>query len=250
MVWLNSFSNYFDFILAKYEEHLHDKSITASHSDVAFMNSAKRVISCFVNEMLVLSSLIKTTKHFSKCEEKNVFWIVLHTKKDPNYKVWAPISTAITDKNINFDLKDGRVRSLDPNDIGQVIYFSEIRNNQSIHCELLTETKQLFAMLLDLDDAQSKCKISEVINEINNSIRHQILAYKENKPFIPLYRPPIEYEQAIVEGHHTHPMNKSRVPMPQMTVNTELYNFERIKIYFYKLPKSCLNIYGNYEKII
>lgn len=45
-------------------------------------------------------------------------------------------------------------------------------------------------------------------------------------------------------------MNKSRVPVKQMTVNTAHYDFRKIKIYFYKVNKSLMNIYGNYEYVM
>lgn len=244
MVFLNlSLSDYYDIILTKYEQSiLEDYS---SDENVALINSLKRVISCFVNELLVSSKLLKITKNVNKSEES--YWIVMHSNNHSEYNIWVPIIINLTEKNINFDIKNGTVKFLDPNDIGQVILITEIRN-KSIHCELVTCIKQIFATLLV--DRENECKVSQVINEINNSIQHQILAYKENNSFIPLGRPPMEYEQSIIEGHHSHPMNKSRVPMHQMIVNTSVYNFNAIKVHFYKVPKSVMNIYGNYEKVI
>lgn len=243
MVLPNLLSDYLNIIVDKYEYSLRDKTIS-NYESVAFFNASKRLITCLVNELLVTSSLVKISKNCDHSDDS--FWVVLHNKSTTNFKIWIPIIHKITEKNINYDIASGTVLFLDPRDIGQIILFSEIRN-QSTHCELVTEIKQIFGMVTDVE---CKFGIPEIISGIDNSIQHQILAYKESRKFIPLWRPPIEYEQAITVGHPTHPMNKSRVSVHQMKVNTALYDFKNTKICFYKVPKAFMNIYGNYEDII
>lgn len=99
-------------------------------------------------------------------------------------------------------------------------------------------------------DAESKSAIANIVHEINDSIQNQALAYKNGATFVPLWRPPIEYEQAITVGHATHPMNKSRVPTTEMNFYTALYDFNRVNILLYKVDKALMNIYGNYEEIM
>lgn len=239
-------SDYHKIVLRKYKQSLCSIS-TARLKNMAIMDSSRRVISCLVNEHLVKSSLIKIIgKNNEYYQADDSFWLVLHNNSDLQSKIWVPIIHNITEKNINFDIEKGIVHFLDPNDLGLVVLLSD-SGKQSPQCELVTEIEQIFEMVIDLGNSGA---IAAMVNEINNSIQHQVVAYEKSASFIPLWSHPIEYEQAITVGHATHPMNKSRVPMHQMKVDTTLYNFKKIKVYFLKVPKSSMNIYGNYEKVM
>lgn len=237
--------NDYDKIISKKYDKLCPAKTVINFEKVAFWSASRRIISCFVNEELVASTLINKKTNYND-HPKDSFWVVVHNKRNVEFKIWIPLTLTITEKNINFDIERGTVRFLDPSDLGSIMFLTHTCN-QVTQCEEVTEISQIFRMTVD---AENKHMFSDVIQEIKNSIKHQVLAYKKGASFIPLWRPPIQYEQEIIVGHATHPMNKSRVPVPEIRLNVEVYNFKKIKVHFYKVPKASMNIYGNYEQLM
>lgn len=169
-------------ILETYERSVADKAIT-QYEHIAFMSATKRVISCLVNEQLATSSLIRISKTYKS--GVGGFWVVLRSKQKVHWKIWIPIAKKITEKNINFDIEKGTVHFLDPSDLGEVALLSDSSDQSTIRCRSVTEIKQIFEMLLV--DSENRSTIYEVVSEINNSIQHQILAYKDSLAFVPLW---------------------------------------------------------------
>ncbi|KAF7727683.1 hypothetical protein EC973_007238 [Apophysomyces ossiformis] len=89
-----------------------------------------------------------------------------------------------------------------------------------------------------------------IAQELDSSITHQNHTYDNPKPLPTLASSTIHWEQSILEGHATHPMHKARKSYPPMPpLNPGQVNLEQPKIRPVAIPKSSMNLRGDFEEL-
>ncbi|KAG0171015.1 hypothetical protein DFQ30_001634 [Apophysomyces sp. BC1015] len=103
-----------------------------------------------------------------------------------------------------------------------------------------------FAQDLDVNN-----KLRDVIaQELDSSIAHQNHTYDNPKTLPTLNSSTIHWEQSILEGHATHPMHKARKSYPPMPpLEPGHVNLEQPKLRAVAIPKSSLNLRGEFEEL-
>ncbi|KAJ3170865.1 hypothetical protein HDU87_008693 [Geranomyces variabilis] len=140
-----------------------------------------------------------------------------------------------------------RVAFLDPADIAP-LGITTYGQQQTL------DPVQLFDLLVpvDLEIADREC-LARLRRELRSSVDCQTQLY-ENRPKQPsLGSPAIQWEQAIVEGHATHPMHRSRTPLDDDTHAAIAKSSEGLlqpTITFVSVPRSKVSIFGSYDELL
>ncbi|EJU04764.1 hypothetical protein DACRYDRAFT_75668 [Dacryopinax primogenitus] len=90
----------------------------------------------------------------------------------------------------------------------------------------------------------------ELAEEFGSSVEWQAYSYDHPAVIPTLQSPSIKWEQTILEGHPTHPMNKARKSLPPMPVITPgSYDFLNPTIRIMRVPRRNLKLRGEFENI-
>ncbi|CAI2165170.1 487_t:CDS:2 [Funneliformis geosporum] len=125
--------------------------------------------------------------------------------------------------------------------------FSSLNSNDSIEAISPVELMRIFGAWMKLDDDIVK----QVNAELDSSVQYQAYTYKNHNHQLSLLSSSIEWEQSLLEGHATHPMNKARLaitPIPEILPGT--YDFTSPLIRFVEVPLDKMVIRGSYIKTI
>ncbi|OBZ85715.1 Uncharacterized protein y4xN [Choanephora cucurbitarum] len=100
-------------------------------------------------------------------------------------------------------------------------------------------------------DRQVNAKLREQIGqELGSSILFQKYTYDYPKKLPGLNSSTIAWEQAVVEGHATHPMHKARKSFPPMkTLSPGSYDLDHPKVRLVGVPRSSAILRGDYENL-
>ncbi|KAI9282553.1 hypothetical protein BY458DRAFT_467836 [Sporodiniella umbellata] len=101
------------------------------------------------------------------------------------------------------------------------------------------------------DDMEMNTKLRDQISqELGSSIIFQKHTYDNPKPLPGFQSTTFKWEQAVVEGHATHPMHKARKsfpPMPPLIPGS--YDLDHPNVRLVGLPKSSAVVRGEYEEL-
>ncbi|CAG8495223.1 1781_t:CDS:2 [Funneliformis mosseae] len=127
------------------------------------------------------------------------------------------------------------------------LIFSLLNSNDSIEAISSVELMRIFGAWMKLDDDFVK----QIIAELDSSVQYQTYTYKSYNHQLSLLTSSIEWEQSLLEGHATHPMNKARLamtPIPKIFPGT--YDFNNPLIRFVEVPIDKMVIRGSYKRTI
>ncbi|KAL7749628.1 hypothetical protein RI367_004854 [Sorochytrium milnesiophthora] len=87
--------------------------------------------------------------------------------------------------------------------------------------------------------------VQRLSRELTSSVAFQRHIYSQTAPRPSLESSPYDWEQAIVEGHATHPMHRARYAAPPLQIHTSS-NLNAPAIMLYVVPRTDVHTFGEY----
>ncbi|KAI9316815.1 IucC family-domain-containing protein [Dichotomocladium elegans] len=101
------------------------------------------------------------------------------------------------------------------------------------------------------DFGVSESLLDLIGSELVSSMENQTYAYDHPKPLPTLTSSPLDWEQAILEGHATHPMNKARRSIPPLPpLHPGQYDFDHPQLRLIAIPRHQVQLRGNFEQLV
>ncbi|KAJ9069234.1 hypothetical protein DSO57_1020679 [Entomophthora muscae] len=152
-------------------------------------------------------------------------------------RVKIPLANAPLWFTVDFNclpiVEGNAVKMLDPDDI----IFPLVHDDNEI--DDIESLAFLIASHLNQD-------VSTVLKEMKSSVKTLIHAYSTMEPLPPMGSDAMAWEHSIIEGHPTHPMNKSRSTNPPMAPILPTQNLKTPTICMFALPTNQVTVRGDY----
>lgn len=90
---------------------------------------------------------------------------------------------------------------------------------------------------------------ASIAAELDSSVRNQELAYLSPREPLSISSPAIDWERAVVEGHPTHPMHRTRIGLTkEETLEWAAEMRRTVGIKFVTMPRADMAIHGDFER--
>ncbi|KAI9291782.1 hypothetical protein K502DRAFT_326122 [Neoconidiobolus thromboides FSU 785] len=204
----------------------------------------KRLVTCMVNEDMVATKLLTDNHSFNlpTFDYNHLSFITQKDSINPQEGFLLKLQHLPLLREIDSGFSIGL---LDPMDIQFPFYYYS--NDKLTELDDVTFIMEKVSIWNNFDAVMVK----KVTLELLSCVEHQYHAYLNRKEILNVdTAKAIEWEQSIVEGHPTHPMNKARhaiAPIPYIKPEEDMLSPKMIVC---KVPREEVTILGKYESVL